>query len=312
MMATEDLVVLDAPREKVRELTAAEIGLETARGSEGMAEEDVESIAEHFALEPEEVQRWIAALGYKRQAIIYGPPGTGKTELAKSIAEHIVEGTDGFVKTIQFHPSSSYEDFIQGIRPSTTDDGDLIYDWEDGTFLQFCDKAENHEDRCVLIIDEINRANIPEVFGELMLLLEHREEEITLPGGRNFSPPENVRLIGTMNTADQSIALLDYAFRRRFAFIPLWPNFELLRSYHDGTTDVDPEGLISVLKKANGAINDRNREIGVTYFLDPELETRIEAIWRTEIEPYLEECFFEDPDRMTEFRWGSVKGEIGI
>ncbi len=176
-----------------------------------------------------DLELWLAAIEHKKQAILYGPPGTGKTHLAKQLARHMVGGSNGFLEVVQFHPAYAYEDFVQGIRPQSGGDGQLDYPVLPGRFLRFCSKAAGRRGRCVLIIDEINRANLARVFGELMYLLEYRDETVALAvDGRSFSIPENVRLIGTMNTADRSIALVDHALRRRFAFIGLWPNYGVL------------------------------------------------------------------------------------
>ncbi|XZO04863.1 MAG: McrB family protein [Microcoleus sp.] len=113
----------------------------------------------------------------KGQTIIQGPPGTGKTFLAQKLAQHLVGGGDGFSDIIQFHPAYTYEDFIQGIRPQSQD-GQLTYPIVPGRFLEFCEKAEVCEDTCVLIIDEINRANLSQVFGELMYLLDDRDRTV--------------------------------------------------------------------------------------------------------------------------------------
>src|SRR5690606_31193687 len=139
------------------------------------------------------------------------PPGTGKTYLAQRLARFLIGTGDGFVDLVQFHPAYAYEDFIQGIRPVAQPDGSLSYEMTPGRFLQFCAEARRREGPCVLIIDEINRANLSRVFGELMYLLEYRDQEIPLAGGGVFSIPTNVRLLGTMNTADRSVALVDHA-----------------------------------------------------------------------------------------------------
>ena len=138
--------------------------------------------------------------------------------MAEHLARHLIAGGDGYAEVVQFHPEYAYEDFIQGIRPQTRSDGGLEYPMIPGRFLRFCQEARFREDRCVLIVDEINRANLSRVFGELMYLLEYRGREVPLAGGGMLGIPANVRLIGTMNTADRSIALVDHALRRRFAF----------------------------------------------------------------------------------------------
>ena len=264
---------------------------------------------EETGFSEEILKRWVSAIERKGQAIIYGPPGTGKTFIAEKIARHLIGGMSGFFDVVQFHPAYAYEDFIQGIRPQSRDDGTLDYPVVPGRFLNFCDKAAGREGICVLIVDEINRANLAAVFGELMYLLEYRDREIPLASGGRFRIPSNVRIIGTMNTADRSIALVDHALRRRFSFLSLYPKYDVLRKYHkENGFDVEP--LIKVLEKLNRQIDDRNYEVGITFFLMKDLAEQIEGIWRMEIEPYLEEYFFDQQNKADEFRWEKLGKEI--
>lgn len=257
----------------------------------------------------EKLERWLSALDRKRQAVFYGPPGTGKTFLADKLAKHLIGGKDGFVQLVQFHPEYAYQDFMQGIRPVTGKDGNLRYENVPGVFKKFCVKAEECKGRCVLIIDELNRANLSRVFGELMYLLEYRNESVELSGGGRFRIPENVRIIGTMNTADRSIALVDYALRRRFAFIYLAPDYEVLKKAHaDASFDV--AGLINVLTELNAQIGDPHYEVGISFFLVDNLEDEVEDIWRMEIEPYLKEYFFDNLSKAEQFGWDNLKGKI--
>ncbi len=260
--------------------------------------------AEETSFALSDLQNWIEAIERKAQAIFYGPPGTGKTFLAEKLARHLIGGSDGFSELIQFHPAYAYEDFVQGIRPFTRD-GAIHYQMVPGRLMQFCEQARERNGRCVLIIDEINRANLAAVFGELMYLLEYRSREIPLAGGGRFSLPANMRILGTMNTADRSIALVDHALRRRFAFIHLAPNYDLLRHFHQ-TTGFDPASLITLLQRLNAQIGDPHYHIGPTFFLHPQLNSQLEAIWRLEIEPYLEEYFFGQPDKVADFRWSKI------
>jgi MoxR-like ATPase len=257
------------------------------------------------------LKSWLQAVERKKQAIFYGPPGTGKTYLAQRLARFLVGVGDGFADLVQFHPAYAYEDFIQGIRPVAQPDGSLSYEMAPGRFLQFCAEARRCEGACVLIIDEINRANLSRVFGELMYLLEYREQEIPLAGGGTFSIPANVRLLGTMNTADRSVALVDHALRRRFAFIPLQPDYDLLRRYHeDEGTGFAVEPLAALLQQLNARIADPHYALGITYFLRPDLASQLADIWRTEVEPYLEEYFFDQPEQVEAFRWERVAGQL--
>jgi 5-methylcytosine-specific restriction protein B len=256
-----------------------------------------------------ELTHWIQAVERKGQAVLYGPPGTGKTYLAEKLARHLTAESDGFAELVQFHPAYAYEDFIQGIRPQTGDDGRLSYPMKPGRFLDFCQRAANRDGRCVLIIDEINRANLSRVFGELMYLLEYRDRRIPLSGGGYLRIPKNVRLIGTMNTADRSIALVDHALRRRFAFIRLAPNHNILRQYHENT-GFNIEGLITVLTRLNNHIADPHYEIGHTFFLHKDLTAELPDIWQMEIEPYLEEYFFDRLAAVNAFRWENIQKEV--
>jgi 5-methylcytosine-specific restriction protein B len=260
----------------------------------------------HFSTE--QLDTWLKAIDRKKQAVLYGPPGTGKTFVAQKLAKHLISEGDGFVDIVQFHPAYTYEDFIQGIRPKRVEGG-LDYPIVPGRFLEFCKQARQCRDRCVLIVDEINRANLSQVFGELMYLMEYRDAKIHLASGETFSIPSNVRILGTMNTADRSIALVDHALRRRFAFLYLPPNYDGLRKFH-ASTDYAVENLIRQLEQINTQIGDRHYEIGTSFFLRHDLETQLQSIWQLEIEPYLEEFFFDQPDKVKSFQWEKVKNQL--
>jgi len=247
----------------------------------------------------------------KGQAVLYGPPGTGKTYIAERLAGHLIGGGRGFSDLVQFHPAYAYEDFIQGLRPESNE-GQLCYEMVPGRLLEFVRRAERlgPDDTCVLIIDEINRANLSRVLGELMYLLEYRDQEIPLSGGGTLRIPPNVRIIGTMNTADRSIALVDHALRRRFAFLHLAPEYELLTRYHQRLrTGFDTTGLIQVLQKVNREIGDPNYSVGITFFMRTDIRAQIADVWQMEIEPYLEEYFFGEGMR-DDLRWAKVEATI--
>ena len=147
-----------------------------------------------------------------------------------------------------------------------------------------------------------------------MYLLEYRDKKIRLAGNSElFSLPENVRIIGTMNTADRSIALVDHALRRRFAFIELRPNYDVLQTYHKkNQTGFQVDALIETLKRLNNAIADKHYEIGISFFLTENLAEELEDIWQMEIEPYLEEYFYDQLDKVNEFRWSKIEQQVRL
>lgn len=255
-----------------------------------------------------DLTRWVRAIRRKGQGVFYGPPGTGKTFLAHKLAAHLVGDGDGLVELVQFHPAYAYEDFMQGIRPVMVG-GEVRYEMRDGRFLDFCRRAATCAGPSVFIIDEMNRANIASVFGELMYLLEYRERDIPLAGGGRFHIPDRVFILGTMNTADRSIALIDHALRRRFAFIHLHPDEAILRHYH-ASTGIDISRLTAVWQALNRHIGDPDYHVGHTYFLHPHLAQHLEEIWRLEIEPYLEEQFYGQRERVEEFRWQHIRSQL--
>jgi MoxR-like ATPase len=241
----------------------------------------------------------------KQQIVLQGPPGTGKTFVAERLARLLVSETQGNWSVVQFHPSYSYEDFMIGIRPKVINDT-LAFDLEKGRFLEFCKDAAAAPtaNPFILIIDEINRADLSRVFGELMYLLEYRDKDIPLASGTPFHIPENVFLIGTMNTADRSIALVDHALRRRFTFMHLGPDYDVLTK-HLAAHNLSPSPLIEVLKSVNAAIADRNYQIGISFFMKDgaALPRALQDVWEGEIEPYLDEYFFDQPTKVDPFRW---------
>lgn len=272
----------------------------------------LEDCASDLRMDLEDLERWVRAIQRKRQAILFGPPGTGKTYVADHLADHLVGSGDGFKELVQFHPSYAYEDFIQGIRPQPLPEGGLDYPLRRGRFLDFCDRARDRQGLCVLIVDEINRADLSRVFGELMYLLEYRDQSVRLAaGGETFSIPDNVRILGTMNTADRSIALVDHALRRRFAFLHLGPSYETLRRFHEGK-GYGVEALIRLLQEVNDAIDDPHYLVGITFFLTDDLPDHLEDIWRMEILPYLEEYFYSQRETVERFRWQTVRKQLDL
>jgi PAS domain-containing protein len=236
----------------------------------------------------------------KKQLILQGPPGTGKTHVAMEYARFLTRH-GGDVTTVQLHPSYGYEDFVEGLRP-VVERGQLQYRVEPGIFRTLCDKARadpNKQARYVLVVDEINRGNLPRIFGELLFLLERRSESVTLPYSKQtFSVPENVVVIGTMNSADRSIALLDLALRRRFHFVTLAPNEAVLRSWLEAAGR--PLWVADLLACLNSELVaagvDTRRLVGHSHFMVTGIDDDVLArVWEGTIEPMLEELFFSQP-----------------
>ena len=187
----------------------------------------IEELSQQTYLSLEKLKEIEYLLNEKKQIIFYGPPGTSKTFVAKKFANYFTQNSE-YVEIIQFHPSYSYEDFIEGIKPRLSAEGEATgFVKQPGIFKNLVDKCiKNPDKRFVLIIDEINRGNISKIFGELIYLLEYRNEKIhlTYSPTEEFYIPDNLYIIGTMNSADRSIAFVDYALRRRFYFIDFYPD----------------------------------------------------------------------------------------
>lgn len=248
----------------------------------------------------------------KPQVIFYGPPGTGKTFVARRLARSWADASN--VTTVQFHPSYAYEDFVQGFRPIQTDEGGVGFELRDGPLMRLAQRARDSGERCVLIIDEINRGNIAKVFGELYYLLEYRDDAIELQYGDSFSVPENLIIVGTMNTADRSIALLDAALRRRFHFVPFfpdeWPIEGLLQRWLEANNPA-MAWIADVVDHANRLLGDRHLQIGPSHFMVDDLdEVLLGQIWRYSILPYVEEHFFDDPDRVADFDLDTLRNAL--
>ena len=276
---------------------------------------DFRSLATDLLYDVEDLRRINKLLDDKRQVIFQGPPGTGKTYAARELARFLAKSDDR-VTLVQFHPSYAYEDFVQGYRPTLTTAGQAGFTLRDGPLVTAARKARDEPGaRHFLIIDEINRGNLAKVFGELYFLLEYRDEGIALQyaaeGEDPFSLPENLYVIGTMNTADRSIALIDLALRRRFHFVEFHPDKPPVEGLLERWLEREGNGmkwLPEMVVRANAKLDDRQAAIGPSYFMKKDLdEWKARLIWEHNVLPYVEEHLYGQADRLSEFRFDKLR-----
>jgi 5-methylcytosine-specific restriction enzyme B len=284
-----------------------------------------------------------AVLQRKGQVILYGPPGTGKTYTALNAAKEFAsrrtfqksfsqlgqaerleiqgpaDGT-GLVRLCTFHPGYGYEDFIEGLRPKTIN-GQMVFEARDGIFKRLCaDATANPGKSYFLVVDEINRGDVPRIFGELITVIEHdkRGTAIMLPiTGSSFSVPRNVFILGTMNTADRSISLLDTALRRRFGFVELMPDGSVLKQRKAGAL---PLGLwldaLNARLRQHLKRDARNLQIGHAYLLPSQPITSVAEfarVLRDDIIPLVEEYCYDDFNTLKDiFGTTLIDAEAGL
>jgi len=260
-----------------------------------------------------DVVELINSLKYKKNMIMQGAPGVGKTYTAKRLAYAMMGARDDSrIMQVQFHQSYTYEDFMAGLKP--TDSGGFKLEY--GTFYKICKKAEADPNRNphFMIIDEINRANMSKVLGECFSLIEkdHREEKIQLKyNSETFSVPSNLYIIGTMNTADRGLVMLDYALRRRFLFVTVEPAYKSqgFRVLLQESNNIKFNKIARRIIELNNAIcNDdmlgKGFQIGHSYFCTgrPITDNDLHRIIKYEIMPLLEEYWYEDTDKVELWR----------
>jgi len=261
-------------------------------------------------------------LNFNKNLILYGPPGTGKTHKAEEAAEALTknQGDGNFIRKVTFHPSYSYEDFVEGFRPNVKYDNSQPYVLDDGIFKEICDEAKKDSgNRYVLLIDEINRGNIPKIFGELITVIENgyrgpknvralaysKEKD-------NFYVPENLYIIGTMNTADKSLVQMDEALRRRFVFEELMPEPDLLekedrpgKKYKDILEDINKK-----IVEGDRIKQFRDRQIGHSYFWkEPFGDKQMRLVIKYQIIPLLQDYFYDDYEEIKRILGNKIIGK---
>jgi 5-methylcytosine-specific restriction protein B len=236
-----------------------------------------------------------SADGSCKQVILTGPPGTGKTWVAMQVVKYLTNADDSRWRLIQLHPSYSYEQFVEGLRP-VADHGAITFKPVKGLLLDMVDRCKAAHGAHFLVMDEMNRANLPRVLGELLFLFEYRQAKIDLPYTREFMLPENLYFIGTMNTADRSIRSIDAALRRRVEIFECRPSRSILEAFYETNTNQVAD-LFDGFDQLNITLEnllDKHHTVGHTFLMAKVFSpTTLRIAWRRKIRPLIEEYFFD-------------------
>lgn len=245
--------------------------------------------------------------GSQPQLILAGPPGTSKTWVAQRLATYLTRGRKSAVRVVQFHPSYTYEAFIEGLRPVPGRSG-VSFEVTPGVVLQVVHdmRVSGHLNDpnypYVIIMDEANRANLPRVMGELLYLMEYRDQGISLQLSRDFKLPSNLIFIATMNTADRSVRSIDAAMRRRFDIFELGPDTDVLEQYLEANKIERAQDLLDGLSRLNEHLGnhlDRHHTIGHSFFMRPDMSPVVlQEVWKRKLLPLIEEYYYDQPDGM--------------
>lgn len=245
--------------------------------------------------------------GSQPQLILAGPPGTSKTWVAQRLATYLTRGRKSAVRVVQFHPSYTYEAFIEGLRPVPGRSG-VSFEVTPGVVLQVVHdmRVSGHLNDpnypYVIIMDEANRANLPRVMGELLYLMEYRDQGISLQLSKDFKLPSNLIFIATMNTADRSVRSIDAAMRRRFDIFELGPDTDVLKQYLEANNVARAQDLLDGLSRLNEHLGnhlDRHHTIGHSFFMRPDMSPAVlREVWKRKLFPLIEEYYYDQPDGM--------------